>query len=62
MTKNVEHQFDLRGLKSGETFLGCPKCWFRFDPDSAARAECPECHAQMNLYTMTDADVIDGAG
>jgi len=56
-TRNVTHEFDLSGLVAGDCFLGCPNCWFRFDPHTGAAPVCPECRGNMNLYYVTKDDV-----
>jgi len=54
----IVHFFDLTGLKEGDTFLGCPECWFRLDSGCAAKPVCPECGSAMNVYTLTPEDVL----
>jgi len=55
---NIFHLFNLEHLKTGDQFLGCSYCWFRFDPDTAAKPECPDCGRQMSLFTIRDEDVV----
>lgn len=38
---NVSHKFDLRGLKVGDSFIGCKPCAFRLDPKTATKREMP---------------------
>jgi hypothetical protein len=59
--RSVPHSFNLKGLKARESFLGCPKCWFRYDPGTAAKPVCPECRSGMRIYDMTPADVVPDA-
>lgn len=54
--KNVPHRFDLKSLKIGDDFLGCPNCWFRYDPVIVGKPVCPECRKEMNIYTVTRDD------
>lgn len=56
-TRNVHHGFDLSGLVAGDCFLGCPCCWFRFEPHTGAVPTCPECGGQMYLYDVTEDDI-----
>lgn len=60
--KNIPHSFDLRGLKAGDTFLGCPKCWFRLEAGVAANPVCPQCRAKMLIYDVTPEDVQAARG
>jgi hypothetical protein len=55
--KNVPHKFDLTGLKAGQSFLGCPHCWFRINPGEAMKPVCPHCREQMLIYDVTPQDV-----
>jgi hypothetical protein len=57
--QNVKHQFDLTGLKAGEKFLGCPRCWFRFPVGAITRPICPRCLTGMNIYTVTQLDITE---
>lgn len=54
---NVDHAFELQGMKLGDWFIGCQKCWFRFDANAAVIHTCPECHSQMKIYTVTATDL-----
>lgn len=55
--KNIKHDFDLKGLSIGNSFLGCTKCWFRYDPHTGAVLQCPECgKLKMSLFTITEKD------
>lgn len=54
--KNVPHKFDLKGLKIGDDFLGCPNCWFRYNAGAVALPACPECRTEMDIYTVTKED------
>ncbi len=56
MTRNVIHGFDLTGLKTGDTFLGCPLCWWRLNPGEAAKPVCPHCMATLAQFTVTPDD------
>jgi hypothetical protein len=56
-TSIKDHHFDLSGLKVGDSFLGCPKCWFQHEPEIAAKPECPDCREQMLFYTVTPEDL-----
>lgn len=58
LSENIEHHFDLEGLKLGDTFLGCNKCWFRLDPHTAANLICPYCKDKnrMSLFNVTEDD------
>lgn len=54
---NIPHAFDVAGLKEGESFLGCPNCWFRLNPQTAAKPVCPECGTSMRIYDVTAQDI-----
>lgn len=56
-TRNVHHEFNLSGLVEGDCFLGCPGCWFRFEPHTGAAPVCPECGEKMFLFDVTKADI-----
>ena len=55
ISKNVEHSFDLSEVETGEEFLGCPKCGFKFEVGVAVKPECPECGSKMRLYVVQNA-------
>jgi hypothetical protein len=55
--QNIPHKFNLSGLKAGDSFLGCPSCWFRLDAGCAAKPICRECRSEMRIYDVTPADV-----
>lgn len=55
--ENIPHAFDVAGLKEGDSFLGCSNCWFRLDPQTAAKPECPECGTPMRIYNVTAQDI-----
>ena len=55
--KDVKHNFNLKGLKINDTFLGCNKCWFRFAPHTGVKTICPKCQNKMSLFTITEKDI-----
>lgn len=54
---SAQHKFDLTGMAAGDSFLGCPNCWFRHDPGTAARRDCPVCGCGMKIYNVTPTDI-----
>lgn len=59
--RNIPHHFKLAGTKVGDTFQGCPKCWFRTDPGTVAVPICRECGGRLLIYDVTVADIPRGA-
>jgi hypothetical protein len=55
---NVNHSFDLSGLKAGDTFLGCPKCWEIHAVNAVGVLECRICMGRPNLYTVNESDLV----
>ena len=57
----VEHSFDLRGAQLKDWFLGCNRCWFRFDFKEAvavSKSPCPDCGNELKLYLITEKDLL----
>jgi hypothetical protein len=55
-------EFDFENLKTGDQFLGCPECWFRFNVGIAAKPVCPFCGSdRMRVYTVVEADLSPGS-
>lgn len=50
------HQFNLEGLKVGDVFLGCRKCWFQIPAPVAAHPWC-RCGEPLFIYTVTPRDI-----
>lgn len=56
-SKNIKHDFDLKGLQIGDSFLGCNECWFQYDPKTVAKRFCPKCrNPYMSILTVTEDD------
>ena len=55
--KDIKHKFNLKGLKVGDTFLGCNNCWFQYPPHTGTKPICPKCNTQMNLFDVTEKDI-----
>ncbi len=54
---NIKHNFNLKGLFIGDSFLGCNKCWFRYGPHTGAKLQCPKCkNPKMSLFNITEKD------
>jgi DNA-directed RNA polymerase subunit RPC12/RpoP len=51
--KDVRHQFDLTGMKHGDWFLGCKRCWYQLPMNAAAANACPECGAKLALFEQS---------
>lgn len=54
--KDILHQFDLTGLKVGDAFIGCTRCWFQLPPGCVTVPEC-HCGNRLSLLTVTPIDV-----
>ncbi len=56
--KDVEHKFNLTGLKEGDSFLGCEHCWFQYAPHVVGYPRCPQCHREpMFEFFVTREDL-----
>lgn len=55
--RNITHRFDISNAKAGDWFLGCLKCVFQMDFNTAAKPECPECGARLDVFTVTETDI-----
>ena len=56
--KNVNHSFQLKGMKSGDVFMGCPSCCFHLKPGTAGHPICPKCDTRMAIYMVKDEDLV----
>lgn len=45
--------FDLRGLKVGDSFVGCKLCFWRSEGAVAMCHQCPDCGKGRELYVFT---------
>jgi len=59
--RNIPNHFKLHGTKVGDTFQGCPRCWFRLDPGEVGVPKCPQCGGTLLIYDVTLADIPRGA-
>ncbi len=48
--------FNIKNMKTGSKFLGCPKCFFQFDVGTITKPVCPECGSTMNVCIVTNED------
>jgi rRNA maturation endonuclease Nob1 len=55
--RNITHRFDISNAKAGDWFLGCLKCVFQMDFNTAAKPECPECGSRLYVFTVTETDI-----
>ena len=55
-----EHKFNLTDMIKGDWFLGCKECWYQLSVRALSRPKCSECGNRMNIYTITEDDLING--
>lgn len=60
--KDVKHKFNLTGMKAGDVFLGCNKCWFQLDVGAAAYPFCPNCDKRLKINTVRASDMVHMEG
>jgi hypothetical protein len=54
----TSHCFDLRGMKAGNSFMGCKRCWWHSDGAVAMVNQCPNCGARnLLMFTVNEDDV-----
>lgn len=51
------HKFDLAGLKRGDKFFGCRKCWWQAPANAGVKPGCPICQESLFVYTVTKEDL-----
>lgn len=56
--KDVAHNFDLSGLKIGQSFFGCPQCGLQLKPDEICGSRC-DCGGEMYRFTVTENDFLN---
>jgi hypothetical protein len=58
--KNIKHEFNLKGFKVGDTFVGCTKCWYQFAPEPQS-LYCNQCNCgeTFKILTVTIDDIKD---
>lgn len=57
LKKNIAHTFDLSGMRTGDSFLGCTKCWSQMTTGSACYPECPTCGIRLSLLYVRVEDI-----
>ena len=55
--RSVEHNYNTEGMKLGDWFLGCNKCWFQLPVGAAAVNECPICLMPLSVLTINKGDL-----
>lgn len=49
--------FDLRGMKLGESFMGCRKCGVQMESGYVCYSECPNCLGGLGIFRVTKDDL-----
>lgn len=52
----MKKKFSLEGMHPGDSFLGCPKCFFQFGVGTITAPVCPECGTRMDVCKVTEED------
>ena len=56
--KRNEYNFNLEGMKVGDSFFGCLSCNFQLDKSiKAAKSQCPICLGSLKIYTVQQEDL-----
>lgn len=55
--RSIKHSFDISQANVGDWFIGCLKCGYRMDFNTAAKPECPECGLRLDVFTVTETDI-----
>lgn len=54
-----DHKFNLEGMKAGDFFFGCVKCWEQLSKNGVGSRKCGRCGEVMKVLTVTKDDVLD---
>lgn len=54
------HRFKLAGMKVGDWFLGCPKCWTQYPTNAAGATRCT-CGGTMLIYDIHHLNMAEVA-
>jgi len=57
LNENIEHSYNLEGMKAGDWFLGCNECWFQLRVKVAAANECPNCLSPLCVNYVKPEDI-----
>ena len=57
LDRDVEHNFNLEGMRVKDWFLGCNKCWFQLPVRVAGAPICPKCRNRLSILDVKEGDV-----